>query len=173
MMFGLAIGLVVAAVVYLRTAPDGAQQPRPGPAANVPAPAEQRPSERAAAVPSEPGNEPGPESRFDFYDVLPQFEVVIPEVESEPRADTAARPVDEPGHYVLQVGSFRALADADRMRANLALLGIESRVQRVTIDTDVFHRVRIGPIDELDELNRIRRQLREAHFESMLMKVPE
>jgi cell division protein FtsN len=59
------------------------------------------------------------------------------------------------------------------MRANLALLGIESRVQRVTIDTDVFHRVRIGPIDELDELNRIRRQLREAHVESMLMKVPE
>ena len=41
-------------------------------------------------------------------------------------------------------------ADADRLQASLALLGFESHVQRVTIDDDVFHRVRIGPIGDLD-----------------------
>ena len=83
-----------------------------------------------------------------------------------------AKPVDEPGSYVLQAGSFSAASDADKLQANLALLGIESRVQRVTIDDDVYHRVRIGPITDLDKLNRIRRQLHDAHVNAMLMKVP-
>ena len=42
----------------------------------------------------------------------------------------------------------------------------------MTIDDDVFHRVRIGPITDLEKLNRIRRQLRDAHIDAMLMKVP-
>ena len=54
------------------------------------------------------------------------------------------------------------LADADRRQASLALLGIESRIQRVTVDDDVYHRVRIGPISNLDSLNRMRKQLRDA-----------
>jgi cell division protein FtsN len=73
---------------------------------------------------------------------------------------------------VLQAGSFSAASDADKLQANLALLGIESRVQRVTIDDDVYHRVRIGPITDLEKLNRIRRQLHDAHVNAMLMKVP-
>jgi cell division protein FtsN len=176
MLFGLGIGLIVAVIVYLRTMPAGdleAARARPAaalePEPEPPAARREEPEREASAS----KREPAPESRFDFYDVLPQFEVVIPEVESEPHADTAARAVEEPGRYVLQVGSFRATGDAERMRARLALLGIESRVQRVTIDDDVFHRVRIGPIVELDELNEIRRTLRDARVESMLMKVPE
>jgi cell division protein FtsN len=59
------------------------------------------------------------------------------------------------------------------MRANLALLGIESHIQRVTIDDDVFHRVRVGPLDDLGELNRVRAQLRAARVDSLLIKVPD
>ena len=58
---------------------------------------------------------------------------------------------------MLQAGSFGAAADADRMQANLALLGFESHVQRVTIDDDVFNRVRIGPIGDLDTAKRTQR----------------
>ena len=53
------------------------------------------------------------------------------------------------------------------------MLGIESRIQRVTIDDDVFHRVRIGPISDLGQLNRIRRQLRDAQVDTLLMKIPQ
>jgi cell division protein FtsN len=164
MLFGLALGLLVALLVYLqseRRSPrqDAATSP-PSRAGDVP-PAEQAESE------------PPRDERFDFYEVLPQFEVVIPEVDSPPRADASVRAVEEPGSYVLQVGSFTALGDADRMQANLALLGIESRIQRVTIDADVFHRVRIGPIADLEELNQVRRRLRDARIEWLLMKVPE
>jgi cell division protein FtsN len=166
MSFGLALGLLVALVVYVRSGGDVRDAaPAPTVAATPRAAPEQAPRDDAEAPPSA--------ARFDFYEVLPEFEVVIPEVESELRADSAVRAVEEPGHYVLQVGSFTAVADADRMRANLALLGIESRIQRVTIDADVFHRVRIGPIEDVRELNRVRARLREARVESLLMKVPD
>jgi cell division protein FtsN len=163
MLLGFALGLSVALVVYL-SSKGGATVPA-APAARV--------APESAAPATRPEPEPRPEARFDFYEVLPQFEVVIPEVESAPRSEQLARTVEEPGRYVLQVGSFRTVGDADRRQASLALLGIEARIQRVTIDDDVFHRVRIGPIDELAEVNRIRRQLRDAQIDSLLMKVPE
>ena len=164
MLLGLAIGLLVALVVYLRS--DRGTEPASGAAAR---PAQTSPAPRAAT--DEPERSEG--DGFDFYDVLPQFEVVIPEVESAPRTDAPVRAVEEPGRYVLQVGSFTALGDADRMQANLALIGIESRIQRVTIDDAAFHRVRIGPTADLEELNQIRRRLRDAKIEWLLMKVPE
>lgn len=163
MLLGLALGLLVALVVYLRS--DGTEEPT---ADTPPQPARAAES-RAAAEELEPSRD----ERFDFYDVLPQLEVVIPEVDPPPRADTPVRAVEEPGSYVLQVGSFTSLGDADRMQANLALLGIESRIQRVTIDDDVYHRVRIGPIRDLEELNQTRRRLREARIEWLLMLVSD
>jgi len=169
MLFGLSIGLVVAAAIYFSDqrapipAAATASQPRAEPAPAPPA----SPTPRAA-----PGaTEPHPATRFDFYDMLPQFEVVLPESEQSVTPARRAAAVEEAGRYVLQAGSFTALADADRMQANLALLGIESRVQRVQIDDDTFHRVRVGPIDNLDELNQIRRRLWDANIEVMLLRV--
>jgi cell division protein FtsN len=59
------------------------------------------------------------------------------------------------------------------MQANLALLGFESHVQRVTLDDDVFNRVRIGPIADLEAAKRTQRQLRAAGYDTMLMQVPK
>lgn len=188
MLFGLGLGLVIALGIYLlapgsQPAPprQAAAPPEPAPAA-TPQPTEAAPPQPA---PSEPAERAGtaeartPGSRFDFYDMLPQFEVVIPEAEPGGRggaataASEAPRPVEEPGSYVLQVGSFSQLADADRRKASLALLGIESRIQRVAINGGTFHRVRIGPIDDLAEVNGIRRRLREARVESLLLRAPQ
>jgi cell division protein FtsN len=164
MSFGLALGLLVALAVYVTNGGVAGDSSAPPRAAAIP---QSAPMQAARESPRE-----APAARFDFYEILPQYEVVIPEIESEPRSAAPVAAVEEPGRYVLQVGSFAKLDDADRRRANLALLGIESRIQRVTIDEDVFHRVRIGPIDELAELNRIRARLRSARVESLLMKVP-
>ena len=161
MLFGLGLGLLVALVVYVRSNP-GAE----------PASPTARAAPAGAAAPKADEPEPARDERFDFYDVLPQFEVVIPEADSAPRTAAPVRAVEEPGRYVLQVGSFGALDDADRMKARIALLGIESRIQRVTIDDDVFHRVRIGPIADLAELNQVRRRLRDADIDWLLMRVP-
>jgi cell division protein FtsN len=176
MLFGLAIGLVVAAGVYLRRTPSPAEHA----ASAERAPAAERTARRnapargtSASADAQKGDAAKTsDQRFDFYDILPQYEVVLPEVETTAGPSAHAKPVDEPGSYVLQAGSFSAATDADKLQASLALLGIESRVQRVTIDDDVYHRVRIGPITDLEKLNRIRRQLRDAHVNAMLMKVP-
>ena len=57
------------------------------------------------------------------------------------------------------------------MRAQLALQGIEAKVQRVAVDTDVWHRVRIGPITKLDELNKVRKQLQAADVDALVIRV--
>lgn len=169
MLGGLALGLVVALVVYMRGQPAPVAAPR---AATAPV-AERAPEPAPAATADRAGDtEPAAESRFDFYEMLPQFEVVIPEYETDVRADVAPRAVEQPGRYVLQAGSFRTLVDADRRQAEIALLGVESNVQRVAIDDNVYHRIRIGPLEDLGRLNEIRRRLRDARIETLLMQVP-
>ena len=163
MLFGLAVGLAVAAAIYVNDrSPQGPVSATATPPAAKPAPA------KPAAATPEPVEE-----RFDFYDMLPSFEVVIPEEDLEARPDVAATPVNKPGPYVLQAGSFSSNEDADRMKARLALLGIVSRIQKVSIDDKTFHRVRVGPVSDLTELNRMRSQLRDARIEVMVIRVAE
>src|SRR6266404_929607 len=91
-----------------------------------------------------------------------------------PRPDPhrpAPAKIERPGVYVLQAGSYRNETDADRVRAQLALQGVDARVQRVAVDADVWHRVRIGPISNLDELNKVRRQLRAAEVDALVIRV--
>ena len=172
MLFGLGLGLTVAVLVYL----DGQQTAGPPVAVTVTAPpAAETPVPTAPApATAETGDDEG--MQFEFYDLLPRFEVVLPETELEARPDipdTTEPVLEDPGRYVLQAGSFRAEADAEGRRASLALLGIESSIQRVTIDTDEYHRVRIGPTSNLDSLNGIRTRLWDAEIEVLLIKLPD
>ncbi|MGK3871059.1 SPOR domain-containing protein, partial [Enterococcus faecium] len=72
--------------------------------------------------------------KYDFYEMLPNFEVVVPEKDKEVKRDLpATAKVERPGVYVLQAGSYRNEADADRVRAQLAMQGIDAKVQRVAV----------------------------------------
>ena len=169
MIFGLAIGLSVALAIYVR---DGEPAP-PAAAARQPASLESAIDDNGErARPEEPTPEQQ-ESRFTFYDMLPKFEVVIPEQEPDVTADVEPRAVVTPGLYILQAGSFTRFEDADRRRAELALQGIESTIQRVTIDDRTYHRVRIGPTDDLEELNMLRSRLRAAKIDAIRIRLGE
>lgn len=110
--------------------------------------------------------------KYDFYEMLPNFEVVVPEKDKDVKRDLpATAKVERPGIYVLQAGSYRNEADADRVRAQLAMQGIDAKVQRVAVDADVWHRVRIGPITKLDDLNRLRKQLQAADVDALVIRV--
>ena len=175
MLFGLGLGLLVAVGVYLRSArtPTAAVVPTIAttPSDKKPAPRERTERQAAKATPQPTDDD----KRFQFYDILPQFQVVVPRGESRGAAPAAARaaPVQQPGRYLLQAGSFSTPAEADRLQATLALRGIESRVQQATVDGNAFYRVQIGPIDELDALNRTRRQLLDAGIEALPLKARE
>jgi cell division protein FtsN len=120
-----------------------------------------------------PANAEPPEKRYGFYDMLPNFEVVVPEEDRDVRRDTTPAPLEVPGVYVLQAGSYGAFAEADRVKAQLALLGIQSQIQKITVDDRQYHRVRIGPIDELAELNRVRRRLHDSRIDVLVIRVGE
>jgi cell division protein FtsN len=158
---GLGIGLVVAAGVWQ-------YKSRP-PAEPATARQKKPPASQADEPIEKPARDPG--IPIDFPKVLPKTEVLIPEKEKDVHHDVHAPPVTRPGTYYLQAGSFHSEAEADRVRAKLAFAGIESKVQKVSIDTDVWHRVRIGPYTDLDALNRVRTRLRQADIDAKLILV--
>ncbi len=168
MLFGLAIGLGVAFTVYLNS-----REPAPAPVVARPVPATPTPTATQPSALDDNGETavPAGESRFDFYSMLPNFEVVIHEEEPDVRRDVAPRAVEAPGLYVLQAGSFSAYEDADRRRAQLALQGIESSIQRVTVEDKTYHRVRIGPTRDLDLLNEQRARLRQANIDVLRIRL--
>ncbi len=167
MLGGLCIGLTVAAGVFVY---DRATLTGTAPVAS--------PRAQPASASAEPEVVDEPQevkkSRFEFYDMLPRFEVVIPESEPVVPHQDVKSPVKSPGAYVLQAGSFQRYADAERRKATLALQGLGSKVQKVTIDNDqVWHRVRIGPITDLQELNETRRRLAAAKIDFLMIRVGE
>ncbi|NNG13661.1 MAG: SPOR domain-containing protein [Gammaproteobacteria bacterium] len=111
-------------------------------------------------------------TRFDFYTILPEMEIAVPDDELSTSSNKAAKPMTKPGTYILQAGSFKTLEQADRMKANLALLGIEANIESVTINNkESWHRVRIGPYRNLDNLNRTRSRLKQNNIDALLLKL--
>jgi cell division protein FtsN len=110
-------------------------------------------------------------THYDFYRMLPSFQVVIPGQDKDVKSGNETAPVQQPGIYILQVGSFPNFADADKMKATLALQGIESSIQEVQVNNgSTWNRVRIGPIKDLKELNSIREKLSQDHIEPLIIK---
>jgi cell division protein FtsN len=110
-------------------------------------------------------------THYDFYKMLPSFQVVIPGQDKEVKSGNETAPVNQPGSYILQVGSFPTYADADKMKATLALQGIESSIQSVQVNNgSTWNRVRIGPIKDLKELNSIRAKLSQDHIDPLVIK---
>ena len=112
--------------------------------------------------------------KFDFYTILPELEVAIPEEELLEKQQTAKKhptKKTESIRYTLQAGSFRNPAQADRLKAELALQGIVANIQPVKInDHDTWYRVRIGPMHDIATLNRTRKRLRENNIASIVVK---
>ncbi|WP_295542193.1 SPOR domain-containing protein [uncultured Thiohalocapsa sp.] len=153
----------------------------------------------AAVPPTERPLERKPPPRFDFYDMLPKQEIVVPaEREPEPvplppqqppvapeqlpvtpsQQPTAAPAQPDPapaqtagtGDFMLQVGSFRRSNDAERLKAQLALIGIQTSIQTVTIDSgQTYHRVRTGAYAKGDA-NAVRAKLQENGHKPMMMR---
>ncbi|MDH3533514.1 MAG: SPOR domain-containing protein [Gammaproteobacteria bacterium] len=170
MLFGLAIGLSVAFAVYINSREPArvTQQSTPQPASM------QSALDDNGETAPEPEPAPAPvrkDKRFTFYDILPNVEILTSDSAMQAPADSTPKAVEEPGVYVLQAGSFSTNADADRRRAELALQGIESHIQRVKVNDRDYHRVYIGPTDDLDELNMLRSRLRAAQIDVLRIRV--
>lgn len=191
---GLASGGLAAAVVYfsvLSKNPAALPNDAPKPA-NV---------DSAKAV-------GGPKPKFEFYTILPELEVPVPD---QPSGDTrqasvppalqtpppplqgtvapgaagaptqplpapqplppVAPPASSGGRYILQAGSSRNGADAERLRASLALQGMVAQVQPVNINGETWHRIRVGPFGSRADADAAQRQLHAARINTMLLEL--
>lgn len=111
------------------------------------------------------------QNRYDFFTVLPEMEVVVPDQElSRSTSPDDEQLVTGPGSYILQVGSFKSAADAEQLKARLALLGHIAEIQLVTVNDETWHRVRIGPVEGARSADEIRRSLQDNGFDSLVMK---
>jgi hypothetical protein len=164
----LAVGLAIAAGVYIKDHRPDVPSPRLAKSDKKRLRGNEQPPEAEGA---DSGGGDDAARSYDFYDRLPKFEVVVPEREKDVRPDLRAVPETRRGTYVLQAGSYKNFADADRVRAQLALQGVESKVQKVSVDSDSWHRIRIGPISDLDQLNRLRTILRKADVDVLVIRV--
>ena len=177
---GLLIGLTAAVVVYfsmLGKPPVGApetparptvQPKNPPPKAAV---EEEPPAEEAATAP-EASTSPKP--AFDFYKILPDTEVKVPDEElANPRPVAPATPPASSGTaYVLQVGSYQKYEEADQKKAQLALQGITSRIERTVANgQEVWFRVHVGPLKTAQEAQAMKGRLQEGGSNVVVLKV--
>jgi len=170
---GVLVGLVLALAValYLNRAPspfvsrDKAAESAPGGKAVAKADSDKTPSQAATAKGSEP------KTRLDFYTILPGKEEVVPDKDvsrASPSSGTS-RVV-----YYLQAGAFQNASDADNLKARLALAGLEAQIQTATLpDKSVWHRVRMGPYSNAQDLDKVRAALKENKIENAVIKVNE
>jgi cell division protein FtsN len=150
---GLAIGLSVALAVHLHYQNKAPAEPEPAadaPPASAIAPTEESPP------PADAG--PG----YDFYDMLPKQEVEVPQSEAAKSAGLAL----PKGDVTLQAGSFKNVAEAEKLQAQLAQYGIDAKIQRFSLEDETWYRVRIGPIATVEQLETIRAKLAEAEIEA-------
>lgn len=132
--------------------------------------------------------------RYDFYSVLPEKEVVIPDAQinaqaraeqqanqeapadagNDSAADTSpqadAAPAAGKASYLLQIGSFPNSGDAEALKAKLALQGFRANIQPVTINGQTWNRVRLGPFASASELETAKKKLDAAGIHAIALK---
>ena len=170
MLTGILIGLGLAYYLWAKgyiPAPQ-AEQPLAGDAG------QQQQSEPALADDlSKPEAKPD-KPRYDFFTVLPEMEVVVPEQELQEynQPQSPQTPQTDTESYLLQVGSFRQASDAEQMKARLALLGITAKIQTVIVNGATWHRVRIGPVTGARQADELRQRLSANGIDCLVMKNP-
>ena len=186
MLLGVLIGVLVglclalAVALYLNRAPapfavkDKPAEPSKPPQAEKATPKfqpvkpepEKPPPQATAPAPAPKPAEPT--TRFDFYKILPGEEPVTGKQLGQ-GAGSSSRVV-----YYLQAGAFQQATDADNLKARLALAGLEAQIQTATLpDNSVWHRVRLGPYSNAQDLDKARAQLKEHEIDAAVIKVNE
>jgi cell division protein FtsN len=119
----------------------------------------------APTAPPAPATPDAPETApsFDFYKVLP--------ADAPGDLPPSTKPAVPMPRYYLQAGAFHSASEADNLKAQLALLGVAAVIQTSDVpDKGVLHRVRVGPFDAMDEINRTRSLLVQNNIPTTLVK---
>ncbi|TBW55875.1 sporulation protein [Marinobacter halodurans] len=140
---------------------------------NGPAGSSQRnkPAQTATTTPKAKPAQKEKKESFQFYEMLPESEVVPPKVEAY---DPGPAPAERNYQYMIQTGSFKGRSDAERQRAQVAFQGLHATVQQIKLDSGViWYRVNIGPFDSRSKMNSVVDKLVSINIEPLVRKVPK
>lgn len=189
----LACGLVIGGfIVFLASLEPGGDEVKRNKEAPKAAIKEQpKRSTAASEQPSKP--------KYDFYTLLPESEVILPPEtkQPEPPPSKAVTPaeaakLDEARalaalsgqvppppptvakapvtQYFLQAGSFRQQAEAEKVRAQIILLGQDVRVENVKVRDEPWYRVLVGPYSSREQLGAAQKTLAASGYKNLLLQ---
>ncbi|MFP4647802.1 MAG: SPOR domain-containing protein [Halorhodospira sp.] len=130
----------------------------------------------------EPSKEQEQGRQYEFYEMLMQDEVSVPEEdlseaderrsEEEEREElTRATNFEEGQRYLLQAGSFQHHEDAESMRASLALVGLPAQIHTVELQGgEEWHRVRVGPFEDRGRIEEARSRMEKNDIEPLMLR---
>ncbi|HEX6833323.1 MAG TPA: SPOR domain-containing protein [Rudaea sp.] len=188
---GLLLGIGLSVVVLIKDwAPmlHKKNLPQPNPDATAPKESEQAVADEANKKPA------APKKNYDFYTVLPEMEVAIPDAELSAKAKAeqqrlqqqaaaaqsgaatpapnapAATPAEAGSHYYLLAGSYADPKAADEAKAKLAMLGVIAKVQSITVNGKVYNRVRVGPYSSASDAEAAKKTLADNNVHAIPLK---
>lgn len=155
------VGGFIGFIAYLNSMPTREKQEA---ATQKPAPVKPSPSTPATKKQEQ-------QQSFQFYDMLPESEVVPPKVEEY---DPGPTPDKRRYRYVVQAGSFKGQADAERQRAQIAFQGLRANIEKVTLNSGtIWYRVNVGPFDSRSKMNSALDKLVSINIQPLVRKVPK
>jgi cell division protein FtsN len=166
--FALGLGLAFGFALYINRTPSPFKE-KEIPAAHkelqpMEAPKNARSADNAPSVAANADSTPKP--KFDFYEILPGKQDSMP---AKPAADPLAKE-----HIFLQAGAFQNSADADNLKARLALAGMEAQIQTAQLpDNKTWHRVRLGPYERAEEAVAVQSTLKEMQIQANMIRSRE
>ena len=182
MWVGILVGILVGVSMVAGIAWYLMKSPSPFTKKDKPTVAKSQPEPAKTSTPATTDKTPATSSdgkpRFEFYKVLtdkqnaPSAEPVKPSDKSKPVEKThpADNKIAKYEPQILQAGSFPNASDAEKIKAKLALLGVEANIQSANIpDKGVWYRVRLGPYKSAEEMNQARSFLKQNGVESTPM----
>ena len=111
------------------------------------------------------------EPHFDFYTILPSVEVEIPDHELKTRIrEEKLGEGDKNAKYIMQAGSFRDSPEAEKLKAKLTVLGVESRVEKAQVGEVFWYRVKVGPYSGMTSLMAVKSQLRDKGVDAIVLE---
>lgn len=171
---GILLGLIAAlgVALYINKGPSPFIDKKPGEAAREEVPAKPpkivKPTEPAPApaTPAQPPAAVGGKPRFEFYGILQGKEEAIKDKDVKLAAPKTV--------YYIQAGAFQNAADADNLKAKLALAGVEAAIQTAQLpDGKTWHRVRLGPFTNVEDIGKAKARLKENQIEGQLIKMKD
>ena len=130
-------------------------------------PTQEAPAEVLKVEPEKKPEQP----KFTFYKILPETEVFVPSHEIDTRNREEGFGKIKPTTYLIQIGSFNQYEKANSLKLDLAMMGIQSRVEKINLNNVIWNRLVIGPYSKSSNVAKLTKRLKENGVNTKVIEI--